>query len=129
LEALAEEMGLNEKLKMPGWRRDAAQLLACSDAFVLTSLWEGLPRALVEASLLGVPAVCYDTDGVRDLLGPTPENLIPQGDASALAKRVGELLADPGRARTRIPAIGPDFDIDRMVRQQEALYDRLRPPV
>ncbi|MBV9079688.1 MAG: glycosyltransferase, partial [Elusimicrobia bacterium] len=68
LEEHAKRIGLDAHVHMPGWRRDAAAILAASNAFVLTSLWEGLPRALVEAMTLGVPSVCYETDGVRDLL-------------------------------------------------------------
>ena len=92
---------LSHRLSLPGWRRDAAEILAVSDVFVLTSLWEGLPRALVEAMKSGLPCVCYATDGVRDVIIDGLNGfLVPQGNVSALAERVSSLLRDPaGRRR------------------------------
>jgi glycosyltransferase involved in cell wall biosynthesis len=115
---------------LPGWRRDVAELLAAADVFVLASLWEGLPRALVEAMKSGVAPVCYATDGVKDLIRDGENGfLVAQRDAKALAQRILDLLKDEA-LRKRICAaaaasIGPEFDIDGMVRQQEALYSDL----
>ncbi|MBI5239829.1 MAG: glycosyltransferase family 4 protein [Elusimicrobia bacterium] len=128
LEAEAGE--LKPRFVMPGWRRDVAELLAAADVFVLTSLWEGLPRALVEAMKSGVVPVCYATDGVKDLVR-SGENgiLVPQRDAAALAQRVKDLLGDEALRRrlgaAAAASIGPEFDIDGMVRRQEELYLRL----
>lgn len=130
LEARAFALGLEGKVLFLGWRRDAAQWLAAADVFVMTSLWEGLPRALVEAMKSGKPAVCYAADGVVDLIESGKNGfLIEPGDHAALAERVTELLQDePLRMRlgtAASAAVGPEFDIDGMVRAQEALYDRL----
>lgn len=130
LEARAFALGLNDRFIFLGWRRDAAQWLAAADAFVMSSLWEGLPRALVEAMKTGRPAVCYATDGVVDLI-KNGENgfTVEPGDHVALAARVTELLKDEALRRrlgaAAAAAIGPEFDIDGMVRAQEALYERL----
>jgi glycosyltransferase involved in cell wall biosynthesis len=101
-------------------------LLAVAQVFLLTSLWEGLPRALVEAVLAGVAPVCYDTDGVRDVLGAGDPGLIPQGHVAAAAAAVKQFALDSPERRARVAAlqarIGADFDIDNMVRQQESLY-------
>ena len=113
-----------------GWRRDGAQWLAASDVFALTSLWEGLPRALVEALRTGLPAVCYATDGVVDVLRDGENGfLVPAGDVDAFAARLVSLL-EGADLRRRLGAaaaasIGPEFDIDAMVRAQEKLYDSL----
>jgi glycosyltransferase involved in cell wall biosynthesis len=123
-------LGLHGKLALPGWRRDAAEALAVSDVFVMTSLWEGLPRALVEAMKSGLPSVCYATDGVKDVVRDGENGfLVEQGDVPALAGRVAQLLGDEG-LRKRLGAaaaasIGPEFDIGGMVRSQEELYGRL----
>lgn len=130
LEARAFALGLEGKVLFLGWRRDAAQWLAAADVFVLTSLWEGLPRALVEAMKSGLPAVCYATDGVTDMI-KNGENgfMVEPGDHAALAGRVTALLKDEALRKTlgaaAAASIGPEFDIDGMVRSQEALYERL----
>ena len=130
LEARAFALGLEGKLLFLRWRRDGAQWLAASDVFALTSLWEGLPRALVEALRTGLPAVCYATDGVVDVLRDGENGfLVPAGDVDAFADRLVMILTDAdlrrrlGEAAAR--SIGPEFDIDGMVRAQEALYERL----
>jgi glycosyltransferase involved in cell wall biosynthesis len=130
LEAKAFSLGLEGKLTFLGWRRDGAQWLAASDVFALTSLWEGLPRALVEALRTGLPAVCYATDGVVDVLRDGENGfLVPPGDVDALAERLARLLEDDGLRRrlgaAAAASIGPEFDIDAMVRAQETLYDSL----
>ncbi len=130
LEARAFALGLEGKVLFLGWRRDAAQWLAAADVFVMTSLWEGLPRALVEAMKSGRPAVCYATDGVTDLIREGENGFsVEPGDHAALAAKVVALLKDDA-ARKRMGAaaaasVGPEFDIDGMVRSQEALYSRL----
>jgi glycosyltransferase involved in cell wall biosynthesis len=130
LEARAFALGLNDRFFFLGWRRDAAQWLAAADVFAMTSLWEGLPRALVEAMKSGLPSVCYATDGVTDLLIDGVNGFVVEpGDVKDVARRLVQLLSDePLRERlgaAAAAAIGPEFDIDGMVRSQEALYDRL----
>ena len=130
VEGLVIREKLHGKVLFPGWRRDTPELMAAADVFVLTSLWEGLPRSLVEAMRTGLPSVCYDTDGVRDLLRDGENGfLAPRGDVGTLARRVSELLSDEplrrrlGEAAAR--SVGEEFDIDAMVRRQEDLYLRL----
>jgi glycosyltransferase involved in cell wall biosynthesis len=130
LEAKAFSLGLEGKMMFLGWRRDAAQWLAASDVFALTSLWEGLPRALVEALRTGLPSVCYATDGVVDVLREGENGfLVPAGDVDGFAERLVRLLEDAGLRRrlgaAAAASIGPEFDIDAMVRAQEDLYERL----
>lgn len=124
-----KELGLTENVHFLGWRDDIPQLLAATDVFAMTSLWEGLPRAMVEAMALGIPAVCYDTDGVRDLLNQGGGILIRQGDTAHMASIIYTILEDAhlrsdlsGEAKQ---LIGQEFDIDDMVRQQESLYATL----
>ena len=130
LQAKAFALGLEGKVLFLGWRRDAAQWLSSADAFVMTSLWEGLPRSLIEAMKSGLASVCYATDGVTDLLVDGENGfLVAPGDSAALAERLLRLLGDDAlRARlgkAAASAIGPEYDIDGMVRAQEALYERL----
>jgi glycosyltransferase involved in cell wall biosynthesis len=130
LEAKAFSLGLEGKIMFLGWRRDGAQWLASSDVFALTSLWEGLPRALVEALRTGLPAVCYATDGVVDVLRDGVNGfLVPPGDVDAFAERLTRLLENADFRRrlgaAAAASIGPEFDIGTMVRAQERLYESL----
>ncbi|MDA8244765.1 MAG: glycosyltransferase family 4 protein [Elusimicrobia bacterium] len=130
LRSAAKERGLERSCLFTGWREDTAELLAASDVFALTSYWEGLPRALVEALRTGLPAVCYATDGVTDILKEGINGFpVPQGDLDAFCAALGRLLDDAGlRARLAAGAAATDlsdFDIDRMVRRQEGLYSSL----
>jgi glycosyltransferase involved in cell wall biosynthesis len=130
LQARAFALGVGDKVLFLGWRRDGAQWLAAADAFALTSLWEGLPRALVEAMASGLPSVCYATDGVTDLLRDGENGyLIAPGDTDAFAGRLSALLNDEALRRrlgaAALASVGAEFDIDGMVRAQERLYERL----
>lgn len=130
LQAKAFALGAGDKILFLGWRRDGAQWLAAADAFALTSLWEGLPRALVEAMKTGLPSVCYATDGVVDLLRDGENGfLVAPGDVDAFSERLVRLLNDADLRRrlgeAASASIGPEFDIDGMVRAQEALYEGL----
>lgn len=124
------ELGLGKACRFIGWREDTAELLAASDIFALTSRWEGLPRALVEALRTGLPSVCYAADGVSDILA-TGKNgcLVPAGDLDGFCSSLESLLGDAAlRAKLAAGAAATDlgeFDIDFMVRQQEELYEEL----
>lgn len=126
LENRIAQLDLTQTVQLLGWRIDTADILAAADIFVMTSLWEGLPRSLVEAMASGLPAVCYDTDGVHDLLGKAGGILVPQGDRDGMVQSLHSLLIN-NELRNRLGKeaaglIGPDFDIDVMVRQQDELY-------
>lgn len=130
LRGKVREAGLEGRCVFAGWREDSAELLAAADVFALTSLWEGLPRALVEALRTGLPAVCYATDGVTDILKEGVNGFpVPQGDLDAFCAALARLLDDGAlRARLAAGAAATDlaeFDIDYMVRQQEELYTAL----
>ncbi|HNT97676.1 MAG TPA: glycosyltransferase family 4 protein [Elusimicrobiales bacterium] len=127
---LAEHPSLKNRLFLPGWRRDSAEILAAADIFAMTSLWEGLPRSLVEALATGLPAVCYDADGVRDILRDGVNGfLVRRGDTAAMSDRLSRLIQDRElRRRLSDGARATDlseFDIDAMVRAQERLYTAL----
>jgi glycosyltransferase involved in cell wall biosynthesis len=129
--AIAEQ-SLENKVKLVGWRRrdEVRRILAQSKVFLLTSLWEGLPRALVEAFAAQRPGVAYAVNGVRDILKDGENGfLIPPGDTALAAEKILWLKDHPQEAaamgqRARA-LVETEFDIDRMVRQQEELYDKL----
>jgi len=129
LEERIGEMNLSDKVHLPGWRKDILRILSISKVFILTSLWEGLPRALVEAMATGIPAVCFETDGVKDLLSKGGGTMVRQGDIQAAARAVIRLLSNPSDWREASnqakEIITDEFDIEQMVKQQEKLYGEL----
>jgi glycosyltransferase involved in cell wall biosynthesis len=126
------DRGLESHVHMLGWRRrdDVPKILADANCFLLTSLWEGLPRALVEAFAARLPAVCYAVNGVRDILKDGVNGFsIPPGNVVLAAEKVLWLKAHPEEARQMgvrgRQSIEKEFDIDTMVHQQEQLYAKL----
>lgn len=121
-EALIAKYKLQNNFKLLGDRPDADELLALADVFALSSLWEGLPMALVEALSMQVPAVCYDAGGIGAMIQDGRNGfLIPSGDWRALAQGILEVLE--GRAPFDAAAVDlQDFDIKKMPKNQEKLY-------
>lgn len=100
LEALVQTLGLEDSVALPGFVSNPFSYLKHSGAFVLSSLWEGLPTVLIEALALGVPIVAVDCkSGPFEILeGGKYGRLVPVGDAEALADAMLESLTEPGCA-------------------------------
>jgi glycosyltransferase involved in cell wall biosynthesis len=129
MEAEIARLDLAKSFRLAGWRRDVPALMRCLDVFVLTSLWEGLPRVYLEALASGVPVVGTRVDGVPEVVrdGVNGYLLAPE-DVQGLAERVLALLANPTLAADmgkRGESLPPEFDIHDMVRRQEEEYERL----
>jgi len=69
LQNLAAELGIEKNVLFLGFRPDANRIMQSADINMLTSLREGLPRVLVEASALGIPSICYEVEGASEVLG------------------------------------------------------------
>ncbi|MET9378987.1 glycosyltransferase family 4 protein [Streptomyces sp. NPDC003035] len=94
LQRRIEEEGL--AVRLIGSRDDVAELLAAADVAVLPSRWEARSPLAQEALRLGVPLVATAVGGVPELVGDAAE-LVPWGDAAALAEAVRGLLTDVDR--------------------------------
>jgi glycosyltransferase involved in cell wall biosynthesis len=127
VEAAAAEAGLGERLRILGWRRDIPELLRALDCQVLTSRWEGLPKAVVEGLLSGVPVVANEVDGVGEVIARWGGGYtVAAGDLDGMARRVAGILdgSAPVGAVDRSSLAG-EFDEAAMVRRHEELYRRL----
>ena len=80
-----------------GRRSDVADLLGAADACVLPSRWEGSPFTAQEALRAGTPLISTRAGGIPELVGTAAE-LVPVGDAGALAEAVVRVLDNPARA-------------------------------
>jgi glycosyltransferase involved in cell wall biosynthesis len=128
LRELSTRLGLEERVHFLGERLDISNLLGASDAFVLSSDWEGLPITLLEAMAAGLPSVATSVGGVPEVISEGETGyIVPPNDAEALAGGIRALAADEG-LRSRMAHAARDafrkrFRAEQMVRQTEALYD------
>jgi glycosyltransferase involved in cell wall biosynthesis len=132
LRSRARANGIGGHVHLLGLRSDVPAVLAAADLFVLPSLSEGLPLALLEAMCAGCPIVASDVGDVGKALGADAGVLVEPGNPSALASALETLLTQPGlardlgiRARARARA---EYDVAHMVRAYSAVYDQLLTP-
>jgi glycosyltransferase involved in cell wall biosynthesis len=92
---LAAERGLERQVHFLGVRSDVPELLSACDVFVLASLWEGSPLAVLEARAAGLPVVATSVGGVPELVGEAGV-VVPPGDAGALAEALRREPGKPG---------------------------------
>lgn len=102
LQREAETLGLGGKLVFGGERNDVPELLASCDLFVLSSVSEGLPIALLEAMSAGCSVVATDVGGVGAVVQDGVTGLVvPPGDPGALVEAILASLNDPEAAKKR----------------------------
>jgi glycosyltransferase involved in cell wall biosynthesis len=128
----ADRYGVGERCRFLGMRDDMPELYALMDVLVLPSYREGFPRAPMEASAMGVPAVVTDIRGCREAVTPGENGLLfPVGDANALSRALIELLGDDER-RARMGTAGrlmaeEQFDEQKVFERVLKEYERLLP--
>jgi glycosyltransferase involved in cell wall biosynthesis len=130
LEARACDLGLSRQVIWLGYREDIADLLACSDLFVLPSLFEGLPVALLEAMAAGRPVVASAIGGIDEVIVHNWTGLlVPPADSLALAGAIRAVLADPALAQRLALAgqahVSQEFSVERMLTQLASSYVEL----
>lgn len=131
LRARAEALGVGERFHLLGLRSDVANVLAGADVFVLPSLSEGLPLALIEAMVAGRPIVATAVGEVGTVLNGGSGHagmLVPPGDAAALARALAQVLSDPREAQRLAAAAAlraEDYTLARMTDRYVALYATL----
>lgn len=122
LQDLVRRFGLESDVWLPGFVDPPYPYLARASVFVLSSVWEGLPTAIIESLAFGVPVVSTDClSGPREILDNGRFGaLVPVGDADALAEAILHALDtphDPDRLRER----AKQFSVDNAVAQYFAL--------
>jgi len=127
LRAQIARLGLQRTVQLPGERGDVRAWLAACDIFVLPSLWEGLPNAMLEAMALGLPVAATRVDGVPEAVTDGQDGLlVAPDDPGALAKALASLMDDlelrrrlGQAARTRV---AESFTLPAMLAGYEAAY-------
>lgn len=129
LECLAAALGLQGIVQFLGWRSDIDSLLAAADLFALTSDYEGLPFALLEAMRSGIPVLATAVGGVTDAVDQGSGIVVPPGNPQDVAETIEWFVDHPAerramgeRARLRFRR---EFRLERMIDETQALYERL----
>jgi glycosyltransferase involved in cell wall biosynthesis len=129
LKSEAEALGVAGRVRFVGPRRDVPVLLKALDAYVLPSVWEGLPMVLLEAMAAGCPIVATSVGGVPSALEDGRNGLlVPPRDPAELATAITRMLGDDALSR-RCQASGKEifarrFSARAMTRRYEQLYLR-----
>jgi glycosyltransferase involved in cell wall biosynthesis len=130
--ALAEQtraLGLESRIHWLGLRSDIGNILGAADVFVLPSLSEALPLAMLEAMFADVPVVATSVGEVREVLDNGAAGVIvPPGDPGALASGVEAVLADPAAAKTMAQRAArraaERYSLSAMVERYAVLYQQ-----
>jgi glycosyltransferase involved in cell wall biosynthesis len=130
VEREADTYGVKDRVIMTGWRHDVPRILSATDVLVLTSLWEGLPIAVLEGIACGKPAVATDTGGIREVLKNGESGfLVSARDTGAMSEKLIALLKDrelcSSMGQKGRSALGEEFTSARMVTSTLHMYARL----
>jgi glycosyltransferase involved in cell wall biosynthesis len=123
LAAFANEVGVGARVEFLGFQMDRFAYLVAADVFLISSITEGFPNALMEAVSAGIPAVSTDCagGGAREIMGDELSDwIVPVGDSAAMAAVIQTVLAarpelNDHAVRDRIAQRADRFHIDRIV--------------
>lgn len=127
LEAKAQALQIGQSVRFAGSRNDVPRLLGLADCFVMSSLSEGLPVALLEAMWAGLPVIATNAAGIGEVIADSENGLlVPTADSKALGQAIQRLISDEV-LRERLGREGKiqvanKFSIDHMCKQYESLF-------
>ena len=130
LRAQCAALGLTDRVRFLGYRRDVPELFEAADLVVLPSLYEGLSLVTIEALAAGRPMVATEVDGTPEVVIHEKTGLLaPPANPQALASAIERMLSDPAMA-ARLGSEGrkfvhENFAIRRQIEQTVALYSEL----
>jgi len=122
-----EAEGLSDRVQIVLNRNDVGDLLALADVFVMPSLWEGLPMAMLEAMVAGKAVVASAIAGIPEAIVDGREGLlVPAGEVTPLAEALRLLIEDRSRRESLGDAAAAranrEFSVAVMADRYEALY-------
>ncbi len=125
---LSAQMGLKDRVLFLGEKENVSEDLARSDIFAFSSLFEGLPRAIMEAMAACLPVVATNVGGVSELVDDGKTGfLVKAEDAHALADKIERLLLDKEIRKkmggTGMEKIKQEFSMDRLAKEMEWIYE------
>jgi glycosyltransferase involved in cell wall biosynthesis len=121
------EMNLDDSICCLGTRNDIHQLLAASDIFVSSSHWEGLPVAILEAMMAGLPIVATSVGDIPKVITPEAGVIVPPHQPDCLAEAIRELVNIPEKARAMGDAARAralqEYSLDTWMKRHVSVYE------
>lgn len=93
LHQLAEKLQVSDSISFLGYRKDMMEIFQVADLFIFPSYQEGLPMALLEAMAYGLPVICSDIRGNRDLMGESTEQTLNYCEGGIMIKKADDAFA------------------------------------
>lgn len=126
---LTKELNLQNDIIFYGYCDKIATLLSISDIHVLTSLREGLPRVAVEASLIKVPTVAFEVEGIIEVITNNESGyIVRQEDVNSLTEKINELILDKEKRKRfgelSCEHVKQDWDSRVMIEQLKNIYNK-----
>jgi glycosyltransferase involved in cell wall biosynthesis len=130
LAAYAADLGVSEYVSLVRETRTISEFYGALDVFCLSSDSEGIPLTILEAMAAGVPVVSTNVGGISEIVTDAVNgHLVPKGSSELLAKRIGDVLADPAGsaelARRGRELVRTSFTAQRMIRETEHVYEEV----
>lgn len=129
----ARTLGVAEHITFAGVVGDVPRYLAASDAFVFPSRYEGLPVALIEACVAGVPTISSDLPEIAEIFGGAAYMASPVDEPPRFAASMLACMLDPQAARAlaadNATVVAREFSIDLCAARYEAHYENLDKPL
>lgn len=127
LERMAQELKIDSRVTFWGQQLDVAHIFSAADAFIMSSVSEGLPLSLLQAFSLGLPAIVTDVGGMAEAVRLTNAGItVPPADSGAMAAAILRLVDDPSERAvfTQCAESGfrSRFSLTRMVNSYDQLY-------
>ncbi len=130
LKAMVTDLSLDRHVLLPGFRFDVPRILQAFDIFALPSLYEGLPRSVMEAMAAGLPCVVTDVGGNAEAVVQNETGfVVPKGDRAGFTTALIRLVRDSELCRKMGQAAQARanglFGAERMAREYADLYTQL----
>ena len=126
LKQLTAELDLQRQVHFLGLRDDIPRLISASNATLLTSQQEGLPRSVMESLCLATPVIGTNIRGIKDLLVDNCGLLVQVGDIKTLAQAIAWIVDRPDKANQmgqRGQIKMAEYDLQHIIQSYEGIYN------